>query len=174
MVLATDVHYDEGGDCAIAAGVVFHNWSDAEVVAELSEETRGIAPYQSGAFYRRELPCLSPLIRRTQADFPIRIVVVDGFVNFTSGWGLGRHVYESFHSTGIHAVVGVAKNPFAAAEAVAVLRGGSRRPLYVGAHGVPLQVAASWIRSMHGQHRMPTHLRRVDRLARAMLARVCP
>jgi deoxyribonuclease V len=63
-------------------------------------------------------------------------------------------------------VVGVAKSRFDGARAVEVYRGGSIRPLYVSAAGLDPEEAAEKIRSMHGRHRVPTLLKRVDRLAR--------
>jgi len=64
-------------------------------------------------------------------------------------------------------VIGVAKTQFAGAEPVElVLRGRSRTPLYVTAAGVDVADAASHIRAMHGPHRIPTLLKRVDQLCR--------
>jgi deoxyribonuclease V len=42
----------------------------------------------------------------------------------------------------------------------------AKRPLYVTAAGVGVDQAAAWVRSMHGPHRLPTLLKRVDRLCR--------
>jgi deoxyribonuclease V len=63
-------------------------------------------------------------------------------------------------------VVGVAKRPFRGAPALEVLRGASARPLYVTAIGIDAAHAADGVRRMHGAHRIPTLLTRVDRLCR--------
>ncbi len=64
-------------------------------------------------------------------------------------------------------VVGVAKTIFQGeCGAKEVFRGESRNPLYVTAAGVEAGVAAEHVRTMHGEHRVPTMLKRVDRLAR--------
>ena len=64
-------------------------------------------------------------------------------------------------------VIGVAKTRFARAEPTSeVLRGRGRSPLYVSAVGMDVAEAASHIRAMHGPHRVPTLLKRVDQLSR--------
>jgi len=64
-------------------------------------------------------------------------------------------------------VIGVAKSAFrTATQAVPVLRGTSRRPLYVTAAGMPRTEAADIVRHMAGAHRIPDALRRADSLAR--------
>ena len=64
-------------------------------------------------------------------------------------------------------VIGVAKTAFRpATHAVPVLRGGSARPLYVTAAGLPLASAADLVRRMAGRYRLPDALRRADALSR--------
>jgi deoxyribonuclease V len=50
---------------------------------------------------------------------------------------------------------------------VEVLRGASKAPLYVSAVGIAADDAATAVRAMHGPHRIPTLLARVDAIARA-------
>jgi deoxyribonuclease V len=63
--------------------------------------------------------------------------------------------------------LGVAKTRFADAKKFAelVLRSGSRQPLYVTQIGYQGS-AGDLVTQMHGPNRIPTLLRRVDRLAR--------
>ena len=162
MIIALDVDYRL--NTSMTACVGFHTWTDA--TAELEQVTAlpvEAAAYEPGAFYRRELPCLlHALGQLTQAP---TVVVVDGYVWLGPGrLGLGAHLYQALNET--VAVVGVAKGPFRGAAAVEVLRGRSRRPLYVTAAGIDPQAAAMEVGSMHGPHRIPTLLKRVDRLAR--------
>lgn len=65
------------------------------------------------------------------------------------------------------AVIGVAKNSFKqTAHATKLYRGGSTRPLFVTAVGIPTAEAADKIAAMHGPHRIPLILRRTDQLSR--------
>jgi deoxyribonuclease V len=61
----------------------------------------------------------------------------------------------------------VAKTRFEGAPAIEVCRGRSTSPLFVTAVGVAPEEVAERVRSMHGAHRVPTLLKRVDRLARS-------
>jgi deoxyribonuclease V len=64
-------------------------------------------------------------------------------------------------------VIGVAKTAFAnIGDEYKLLRGQSASPLYVTSVGMPLAEAKAAIQSMHGEFRIPTHLKRVDQLCR--------
>jgi deoxyribonuclease V len=66
-------------------------------------------------------------------------------------------------------VIGVAKTAYAGSTfATPVLRGTSAKPLYVTARGIARDEAARLVRSLHGEHRIPTLLERVDHLARGL------
>jgi deoxyribonuclease V len=49
---------------------------------------------------------------------------------------------------------------------VPIVRGISRQPLFVTTIGTDVAAAAAAVLGMHGAHRIPTLLKRVDRLAR--------
>ncbi|MFL5421116.1 MAG: endonuclease V, partial [Myxococcales bacterium] len=68
------------------------------------------------------------------------------------------------------AVVGVAKSAFRGGEALPILRGTSRHSLFVTAVGMDAREAAQHVRAMHGAHRIPTLLKRADRLSRGRVA----
>jgi deoxyribonuclease V len=91
-------------------------------------------------------------------------MVVDGYVMLGNKPGLGQHLFKSFD--GKIPVVGVAKSKFKGSCGTEIFRGGSVHPLYVTSAGVNLQKASERIRTMHGAHRIPTLLKRVDLLAR--------
>jgi deoxyribonuclease V len=163
VIAAVDVHYFDMG--ARAACVVFEQWSDARAAHAYVAELPPAAAYVSGEFFRRELPCVLEVLRRVPS-LPDTIVV-DGYVwlDQHAAPGLGAHLWEALQRR--CAVVGVAKNPRKQAEAaLAVLRGKSAKPLLVSAVGVTPEEAARWVKQMHGEHRIPDLLRRVDRLAR--------
>ena len=88
--------------------------------------------------------------------------------------GLGKFLYDALGGEVI--VIGVAKTAFRGIPPLYQLfRGGSKRPLYVTAAGVHLDLAKDFIRSMHGEHRLPTMLKRVDRAQQScfILPRFC-
>ncbi len=161
MIAAFDVHYLENA-CASAAAVLFSDYRDAEPAAVYTQFLSGAADYIPGEFYRRELPCILTLLKQIN-EAPDEIVV-DGYVMLGNRPGLGQHLFNSFN--GKIPVVGVAKSRFEGSAGVEVFRGGSIHPLYVTSAGVNLQKASERIRTMHGAHRIPTLLKRVDFLAR--------
>ena len=162
MIVALDAFYSEPAGTATAAAVVFHNWPDSQPVAEYAITTGAAGPYVPGQFYIRELPCLLEVLERVKE--PIDVAVVDGFVNLGPNPGLGMHLWEAADRQ--FPVVGVAKSPFRNAGAIEVFRGESRNPLYVTAAGMLLEKAAAKIGKMHGAHRIPTLLKKVDQAAR--------
>ena len=163
MIACVDVHYRDPG--AVAGCVLLRDWPDEHPAAELVERLGRVEPYRSGAFYLRELPGLLAVLRRVTD--PLSAVVIDSYVwlGDETAPGLGAHLFEAL-GRGVP-VVGVAKSRFrSATAAVAVTRGGSARPLFVSAAGIPLDQAAGHVRAMHGPFRLPTALKRVDRLCR--------
>jgi deoxyribonuclease V len=163
MMACADVDYRNSG--AVAGCVLFRDWADGESAGEVVEWISNVEPYQSGQFYRRELPCLLSVLSR--AAQPLQAVLIDGYVWLSddSTPGLGAHLYEALGQR--VPVIGVAKTRYAgAAPARLVLRGDSRRPLYVTAAGMDGADAAEHVRSMHGPFRIPTLLKRVDQLCR--------
>ena len=163
MIACVDVDYRDRE--AIAACVLFRAWDDEHSAGEFVEHITKVEPYEPGQFYRRELPCLLAVLARVEA--PPEAVVVDGYVWLDDGNtpGLGARLYEAL-GTAVP-VIGVAKTRYlAASTAVAVKRGASQKPLYVTAAGMDAETAAQNIQGMHGAYRIPTLLRRVDRLCR--------
>jgi deoxyribonuclease V len=163
MLACVDVAYSTRS--AAAACLVFHDWADPVEARAFVAKIDDVADYEPGAFYRRELPCLLAVLR--EVDAPLDAVVIDGYVWLSSDGrpGLGARLFEALE--GRIAVVGVAKTSFAGSDfAVPVARGTSSRPLYVTAAGATQDAAAGWVRRMHGDHRLPTLLKRVDRRCR--------
>jgi deoxyribonuclease V len=160
------VDVDYRGDEAAAACVLADDWGDESPANELVERVAGVEPYVPGQFYKRELPCLLAVLAR--AGEPIDLVVIDGYVwvGDESHPGLGGHLYRALGER--VPVVGVAKTRFlSATTAVEVVRGeSSSKPLFVTAAGMKAFDAAERVRTMHGPHRIPTLLRRVDALCR--------
>lgn len=163
-IACLDVNY-LGDHTAKVAGVLFNDWADEAPAGEqcLTMPTPG--EYEPGQFYKREMPCLLELLRQWPAA-PPDILVIDGYVTLGQDRpGLGHHLY---HALGQKLpVIGVAKRNFQDNDtARSLLRGGSRRPLFITAIGMDAMEALECIQSMHGPHRMPTLLRRADQLSR--------
>lgn len=168
MIACVDVGYVDELGPAIAACVVIVDWADVSSEEERVEIIGRVQPYVPGEFFRRELPCLLKVLRGV--EHTLHAIVVDGYVWLDDGGaapvpGIGAHLHEALDRR--VPVIGVAKSPYKdAVGAVPVLRGDSRKPLYVTAVGVDSSEAADCVRRMHGPHRIPTSLRRVDRLSR--------
>lgn len=166
MLAAIDAQYAE--ETAAVACVTFLEWGDSGAKSEHSTLVHDVEAYTPGEFWRRELPCILAVLGLLPAS-PATILI-DGYVWLGDGRkGLGAHLFDALG--GSTAVIGVAKNPFSGAmNAALVHRGLSERPLHVTAQGMPLQAAEAAVRSMHGEHRIPTLLKRVDQVCRQVLA----
>ena len=168
MLVCTDVDYRPDGS-ARAAGLGFGAWADAAPLGEWVVRLEGVQPYQPGEFYRRELPCLLAVLESIKAAQGLpEAVIIDGYVTLDAAGtpGLGLHLYEALGQA--VPVIGVAKTAFrGSAHALPVCRGVSRSPLYVTAAGLDAEGAARQLAQMHGPHRLPTLLRRVDGLCRS-------
>lgn len=166
MIACIDVDYsDEGSAAATAACVLFTSWTAAVPAAEYVQRIAKVAEYVPGQFYKRELPCVLAVLELVEQ--PIELIVIDGYVilDAEGTHGMGGYLYEAFERR--TPVIGVAKNRFRAnSAAVEVLRGDSKRPLFVTALGIDPEAAAIDIQRMHGRFRLPTLLKRVDRLCR--------
>lgn len=163
MKVCVDVYYTD--DFAVASGALFSNWHDAEAVDDIFHVVREIAPYEPGQFYKRELPPVLGLLDRVEHE--LEVIVIDGFVwlDDATTRGLGAHLFDALD--GRVPVIGVAKNRFReSAVATEVIRGESQRPLFVTSVGMDQLDAAECIRSMHGEFRLPTLLKRADRTGR--------
>ncbi len=148
---------------SVSACLLFHDWPDDTEAGVLIKRLPPAAPYQPGQFYLRELPCLLHVLRRAPA--PLSVGVIGGYVWLGDQGqpGLGARLQKELGGP----VIGVAKTTFhGSPDAVEVLRGQSQKPLYVSAAAIDLAEAARAIERMYGPHRIPTLLKRVDRLCR--------
>ncbi len=163
MHASVDVDYRP--DATVAAGVLFRDWEDATEAAHVLDRGPAAEAYIPGQFYRRELPALLRVL--AQVAEPLSTIIIDGYV-WLGGEeqpGLGAHLYEALGKR--VPVIGVAKTTFHSSRlALPVRRGASQRPLLVTAVGMDVQTAAACIERMHGPSRLPTLLKRADRLCR--------
>jgi deoxyribonuclease V len=96
-------------------------------------------------------------------------IVIDGYVvlDEQGSPGLGAHLHA--HFIGAIPVIGVAKTAYRGGMfATPVYRHASRRALFVTAVGIETDTAARLVRFMHGAHRLPSLITRVDHLAREL------
>ncbi len=162
-----DVHYQGGG--AHAACLLADSWESESPAAGYARDIATVEPYEPGNFYLRELPCLLAVLELLPSQ--PQAIVIDGYVWLAPGDrpGLGARLYEALERSA--PVVGIAKTAFAGLEAchnvMPVLRGTSRRPLFVTAAGMSAVPAAEHVRRMAGPHRIPDLVRLTDRLSRS-------
>lgn len=93
--------------------------------------------------------------------------MIDGYVYLgaSNKPGLGWHVWDMIN--GRFPVIGVAKSAFQdTPKNTELLRGKSKRPLFITAEGIDTETARLYIKNMHGEYRIPTLLKRVDALCR--------
>ena len=168
MLACIDVHYYNNH--AVAACVSFNNWTDSNPSSQISTTIKDIAPYIPGQFYLRELPCILEVLKLVTKD--PEAILIDGHVwlDDNKSPGLGAHLYYNLNQK--IPIIGIAKNPFKQSKiANEVIRGNSKKPLYVTTAGIDQKIAVANITKMHGKYRIPTLLKIVDQLSRNMLNR---
>lgn len=157
MILAFDTYYFD--DKANTVCIGFNAWQDDTPIIIKSELLLGIAAYEAGLFYKRELPCILSLLKTFDLS-QVTSIVIDGYVVLDNEGknGLGGYLYEQLDKK--IPVVGVAKSKFSLNEdkALPLYRGESKRSLFISAKGMALQTAYEHIKQMHGSYRMPTLL----------------
>lgn len=165
MIYAFDTYY--GREQAQTACISFRDWRDRQPRQEWVIRSAITADYEPGAFYKRELPCIMQVLKKIKLK-PTDCLVVDGYVYLDDAHqpGLGGHLFALLDQ--LCPVVGIAKNDFRQLQQdkIAIYRGESKKPLYVTATGVPLKKVAAQVRTMQGDYRIPTLLKRLDQLSR--------
>ena len=160
-IAVLDAHY--GASAAAAAAVLLDGWRAEVPFAQHRVTLDAAAPYVPGRFKDRELPALLRLL--AEVKFFNGLLIIDAYCTLdpSGAPGLGAYLFDALGLP----VVGVAKNRFQrATHAQEILRGGSRRPLFVTACGLDPAEAAQRVREMAGPHRLPDAIKAVDRLAR--------
>lgn len=181
--LATDTYYYKNQ--AKTVGILFENWGDLEpsltVSSWLGEDSYG--PYIPGEFYKRELPCIINLFQTNNINLKeIDTIILDGLARLpgSSTEGLGIHLqnrivelWPDLDFYDIPAIMGVAKTKFGDVEndegTCTVLRGTAKTPLYVNTtwHLMSSTEAAEHLKEMHGDYRIPTLLKILDRATKS-------
>lgn len=165
MILAFYTYYFDNKAKTVC--IAFDNWTSEETFEVYSELTENTEEYQSGQFYKRELPCIMSLIGKIDLE-NIELIIIDGYVYLDDNekFGLGGHLYEKLKRE--VPIIGVAKTNFATIEKCKqlLLRGKSIKPLYITSIGIDLDMATKLIVQMSGQNRIPTLLKKLDTLTK--------
>jgi deoxyribonuclease V len=165
MILAFDTYYFDNKAKTVC--IAFEKWTDDKNFNIYSEILEGIEDYTSGEFYRRELPCITSLLKKIDCS-ELEIIIVDGFVflDDENKLGLGGHLYKELDSK--TPIIGVAKNNFATIDQNKriLLRGESTKPLFITSIGFDIDLATDCIKSMAGSFRIPTLLKYLDTLTK--------
>ncbi len=161
MILAFDTYYFENKAKTVC--VSFENWTDEQPTQIYSEVIEGVPDYEPGAFYKRELPCIMSLLKNINLN-EVSCIIVDSFVllNDMGKLGLGGYLYNELDKK--TPIIGVAKSGFHENKknVKELIRGESKKPLYISAIGLELQEAYEMVNAMHGDYRMPTLLQILD------------
>ena len=165
MILAIDVYYYDNK--AKVVGVLFNEWEDENPVQIVITCVDKVEDYESGSFYKRELPCIAKLLENIDLN-EITTIVIDGYVYLDNNrkQGLGYYLYEYLNGT--VPVIGVAKKSFHNNNMYVsqLLRGKSTNPLFITCVGVDLSEAVESVKKMHGEFRIPTLLKLTDQQTR--------
>ncbi|WP_294285612.1 endonuclease V [uncultured Chryseobacterium sp.] len=166
MIYAFDTYYYE--DYANTVCLAFKDWNSEQESAIFSEKTAITSDYESGAFYKRELPCILNLLDKINLQ-PGDLIIVDGYVTLDEDGknGLGGYLYESLGQK--YPVIGIAKNGFNSNDPQrrTIYRGESKTPLFLTAKGIDVDAVRPEVERMHGNFRIPTLLKKLDQLTRS-------
>lgn len=169
IFLILDVHYQTDtllqSEKAKVAGIRFQDIKINDILSQHTTIVNEVAPYESGQFYKREMPCLLALI--SQIEEPFDVLVIDGYVflDGISKAGLGKYLYDNLLIR--KPIIGIAKNQFKdVSEDYAVWRSTSKHPLYVTSVDFHIMDAKSIVQNLKGLHRLPDIIRKVDFLSR--------
>lgn len=165
MIYAFDTYYYK--DYANTICIAFDDWSSENEAQVFREKTEITSEYESGAFYKRELPCILSLLKKInlkEGD----LIIVDGYVTLDNDGkiGLGGYLYDSLEQK--FPVIGIAKNDFNSPDFQRriICRGESKTPIFLTAKGIDVDIVHPKVENMHGNFRIPTLLKKLDQLTR--------
>ncbi len=166
MIYAFDTYYYE--DHANTVCIAFEDWTSEKESGIFTEKTEISSGYESGAFYKRELPCILSLLKQiplAEGDS----IIVDGYVTLDNDGkiGLGGYLYDALDQK--YPIIGIAKNEFASPDSLrrTIFRGESKTPMFLTVKGADANEILKKVEQMHGPYRIPTLLKKLDQLSRA-------
>ena len=153
FTVCLDVQYYD--TYAVTAYVLFKDIAGTEPAKTGHVVTHEIHPYEPGAFYKRELPCLLNALQAITD--PLELIIIDANVWLSDEkMGLGGILYESLSKSIPVIGVSITKYTSDTSKIVPVYRGDSQNPLYVSAIGLDTSEAVQLIKDMAGPYRIPT------------------
>lgn len=165
MIYAFDTYYYE--DYANTVCIAFEKWNSEKEVEIYTEQTPITSEYESGAFYKRELPCILSLLNKIALKNG-DIIIVDGYVTLDNNGklGLGGYLYDALDQK--YPIIGIAKNEFTTPDSQrrSIYRGESKTALFLTAKGMAVDEVQPEVEEMHGPFRIPTLLKKLDQLSR--------
>lgn len=165
MIYAFDTYYFE--NYANTVCIAFEDWVSDKETEIYTAKTEIISDYESGAFYKRELPCIINLLKNIELKEE-DLIIVDGYVTLDNDGkiGLGGHLFDALNHK--FPVIGIAKNGFNSPDDMRreVYRGDSRTPLFLTARGADVDEIKIKVEDMHGNFRIPALLKKLDQLSR--------
>jgi deoxyribonuclease V len=168
VILSIDAYYYDDGKAKVV-GVIFNSWTEEKPVRIVISYIDKVEDYESGSFYKRELPCIIKLFEKVDLK-DITTIIIDGYIYLDNNkkHGLGYYLYE--YLNGLIPIIGVAKKAFHNNNLYVfpLLRGKSNTPLYITSVGIDLLDAAESIKKMHGEFRIPTLLKLTDQQTRIL------
>lgn len=162
MIIIIDVDYGESEACV--AGVFAEKTDSKESCGFLRLKVKDYGNYQSGQFYKRELPCIEAILEKVNSKV-LDFIIIDGYADFgTERVSLGQAVYKMY---GIP-IIGIAKKAckYCVLADTEVLRGNSHSPLFVTSYGISQEKAKDIVRCMNGENRLPYLVKLADSYAR--------
>lgn len=167
IYLILDVYYRDIDNQTIATvvGIRFTGIENHIILNEYKIIIDDVEPYQSGYFYKREMPCLLSLIN--QIEEPFDVIIIDGYVYLDrlNKAGLGKYLYDNLSCK--KPIVGIAKKHFYdIPQDYAIYRGTSKQPLYITCIDFDLNIAQNIVKNLQGHHRIPDIINQVDKLSR--------
>ncbi|MEZ6141897.1 MAG: endonuclease V [Zavarzinella sp.] len=163
MIACFDVQYFP--DFARGAALLFHDWHDMEPHSSVVVEVEQYGEYEPGKFYQRELQPLLALLPQIPAEVSYFLIDAYCFLDAEGRPGLGSYLHSFLPEGAV--TIGIAKNRYQKTiHAAEVIRGGSKRPLFVTSIGIDYLTAGKLIQQMAGEFRIPKMLKAVDHLAR--------
>lgn len=160
-----DSYYNEGFVTTACIGIA--EWRSENIEFKEINFSEITSEYVSGQFYKRELPGILELLNDIKLEND-DCIVIDGYVYLDDNGtkGLGGYLFEELGNS--IPIIGVAKNRYKSIgdKCIGLLRGESKKPLYVTSAGIEIEKASKYILSMSGEFRIPKMLKFVDTISR--------
>ncbi|PHI18050.1 endonuclease V [Lewinellaceae bacterium SD302] len=165
LIYLFDSYYTEGFVTTACIGIT--EWRSEDIEFEKMNFSEITSKYVSGQFYKRELPGILELlddVKLKSDDY----IVLDGYVYLDDigTRGLGGYLFEELENS--IPIIGVAKNRYKSIgdKCIELLRGESKKPLYVTSAGIEIEKSSEYILLMSGEFRIPKMFKLVDTISR--------